>query len=43
MARETHTNTADKDVLYLMIVDMPSDAEMAAAMSATEGQRPPDM
>ena len=43
MTRETHTNTAAKDVLYLMIVNMPSDAEMAAAMSATEGQRPRDM
>ncbi len=43
MTREIHNDTAAKDVLYLMIVDMPSDAEMAAAMSATEGQRPQDM
>lgn len=27
-----------KDVLYLMIVNMPSEAEMVAAMAATEGQ-----
>lgn len=43
MTREIHTDTAAKDVLYLMIVNMPSEAEMAAAMSATEGQRPQDM
>lgn len=28
-----------KDVLYLMIVNMPSEAEMAAAMAASEAQR----
>ena len=34
-----HTDNAVKDVLYLMIVNMPSEAEMAAAVAATEGHR----
>lgn len=37
--RTTHTNNTIKDVLYLMIVNMPSEAEMAAAVTAIEGQR----
>ena len=37
--RRNHTDNTVKDVLYLMIVSMPSEADMAAAMAAAEGQR----
>lgn len=37
--RIIHADDTVKDVLYLMIVNMPSEAEMAAAMATAEGQR----